>query len=232
VTTQVELSEFIPTHPAPPALNADDIHVRWVMPELFYDLPLHEKDDDEAIRLMEELVDKALSGASEDDKTRFAVICALGFDELHAAGAEYAALGVIAVENAPCTATVFATLVDAPDVDGIPAQVKALAHSLRQADTNEVSELELPCGAAVSCIGTRESKLIGDLIETGESIVFPTWFIRVYVPLPNGTIVVMELSTPTLVGWDTFSTMFGNVVSSIRLFTADGSPLITSGTTA
>ncbi|MDT9698809.1 hypothetical protein [Streptomyces sp. P17] len=229
---QVELLAFVPTHPAPPALNSDDIQVRWVMPELFYDLPLHEEDDDEAIRLLEELADKPLPGASEDDKTRFAVICALGFDELHGTGAEYAAIGVIAVDNTPCTATVFATLIDSPDGDGIPAQAKAIASSLRGTKGDEASELELPCGAAVSCIGTRDSKLIGDLTETGESIVFPTSFIRVYIPLPNGTTVVMEMNTPTMTGWETFSTMFGNIVSSVRLFGADGTPLITSGTTA
>ncbi len=64
------------------------------------------------------------------------------------------------------------------------------------------------------------------MTETGENLVFPTSFIRVYVPLPNGAILVMELSTATMAGWDMFSTMFGNIVSSIRLFRADGAPVI------
>jgi hypothetical protein len=41
----------------------------------------------------------------------------------------------------------------------------------------------------------------------------------------------MEMGTPTMEGWGLFSTMFGNTVSSIRLYNANGSALITSGTT-
>ncbi|MER6677112.1 hypothetical protein [Streptomyces sp. NPDC000983] len=232
MTAPADLLAFIPTHPAPPALNSDDIQVRWVMPELFHDLPIDAGDDDETIRRLEELAAAALPGAGEEDRTRFAMICALGFDELRAFGAEYAAIGVIAVENTPCTGTVFATLMDSPDCDGISAQVKAIVSSLREMSNHEVSELELPCGAAVSHIGTRDQRLVGDFTETGEDLLFSTSFIRVYVPLPNGTTLTMELSTPTMVGWDTFSTMFGNIVSSIRLFSAEGTPLITSETTA
>jgi hypothetical protein len=233
VTTELKLSEFIPTRTAPPALRSDDIHVRWVMPEIFYDLPIHEKDDDEAIRRLEELTDKALPGAGEDDKTRFGVICALGFDDLLAAGAEYAAICVTAVDETPCTATVYASLVDSPEAKGgVAGVVKEISSSLRRINAGEVSEIELPCGVAVSYIGSRESKVIGELTESGENLTFPTSYIRVYVPLPNGTTLVMELSTPTGAGWDAFSMMFGNTVSSIRLFTADGSPVITSGTGA
>lgn len=230
MTTDLELSAFTPTHPAPPALRADDIHVRWVMPEIFHDIPVHETDDDEAVRLLEELAEKALPDAADDDRTRFAVICALGFDDLLAAGVEYAGICVTAVNETPCTATVFASLMDSPEVDGgVPAVVKEIASTFHALDGADVSEVELPCGSAVVCIGTRESKLTGELTESGHSLAFPTGYIRVYVPLPNGTTVVMEMSTPTMAGWDAFSTMFGNTASSIRLFTADGSPLITSG---
>ena len=222
---------FIPTHTAPPVLHSDDVQVRWVMPEFYCDLPINEADDDEAVRLLEELVDKALPGAGEGDKTRFGVVCALGFDDLLAAGAEYAAIGVTAVDETPCTATVFASLVDSPEIEGgVPGVVREISSSLRRLDAGEVSRIELPCGPAVSYIGAREPRFTGELTESGESFTFPTSFIRVYVPLPNGTTLVMEMATPTAIGWDTFSTMFGNTVSSIRLFNADGSPLITFGT--
>lgn len=60
---ELNVSAFVPTHTAPPVLRSDDVQVRWVMPEIYHDLPIHEADDDEAIRLLEELVDKALPGA-------------------------------------------------------------------------------------------------------------------------------------------------------------------------
>ncbi|MFD5627770.1 hypothetical protein [Streptomyces sp. NPDC127072] len=232
MTTEVELSALIPTHPAPVALHADDVHVRWVMPEIFHDLPIQESDDDEAVRLLEELAENALPGAPEEDRTRFAVMCALGVDDLLAVGADYAAICLTAVDGAPCSATLFASLVDSPDIEGVPGVVAEISSSLRRVETGDVSRIELPCGPAVSCVGSRESKLTGELTESGETLTFPTGYIRVYVPLPNGTTMVMEMSTPTMAGWDVFSTMFGNTVSSIRLFNADGTPLITSGTGA
>lgn len=228
MTTRTELGELKPTQPAPAALYADDIHVRWVMPEVFHDIPIHAADDDEAVRLLGELVEKALPGAGEEAQTALAVTCALGVDELLAAGAEYAGICVTAIDETPCTATVFAALLDSPDSVGTRDTVKAISASLRRLDGGEVSRIELPCGSAVSCIGARDDKVIGELTDSGEGFTFPMSYIRVYVPFPNGTTLMMEMSTPTAAGWDMFSTMFGNIVSSIRLFHADGSPLITS----
>lgn len=237
VAPPYEPLRFEATTPAIPAQNAgpdsgsatridrDGIHVRWVMPEIFHDLPLHEEDEDEGARLLEELAAKALPGAEDEDLLKLAVICALGIDDLLESGAEYAAIAVGAVGDAPCSATVYAALVDSPeDEDADP--LAAIASSLRREDAGEVTELLLPCGPAVSCIGTRVDKVTGELTESPDGIRIPTWFIRVYVPLPNGTTLVMEMGTPTQVGWDEFSTMFGNIVSSIRLFEADGEPLI------
>lgn len=208
----------------------DDIHIRWVMPEIFHDLPVTVEDDDETIRLLEELSEKALPGASDEEQLRFAVFCALGLDGLMASGAEYAGICVAAFDNTPCSATVFAMVVDSPA--GTANPVKAIASNLRRSGAGEVSEAELPCGPAVSCVGTRQERIAGDMIDSGAPAEFATAFIRVYVPLPNGSALVMEMATPAMVGWDVFSTMFGNIVSSIRLFNADGTPLITSGSWA
>ncbi|MFD5516101.1 hypothetical protein [Streptomyces sp. NPDC127066] len=229
MTALPELSTLIPSRPAPPAIDAEDIHVRWVMPEVFHDLPLQEADDDEAVRLLEELVARALPDAGEDDRTRFGLICALGVDDLRAAGTQYAAVCLTAVDDTVCSATVSATLVESPDAHDVRDSVRVIASSLRRFEEGEISEIELPCGPAASFIGTRQVKLPSPLTEVGEELAFPIAYIRVYVPLPNDTTVVMEMSTPTMTGWDTFSTMFGNTVSSIRLFSADGSVLITSG---
>ncbi|MFD4599112.1 hypothetical protein ACFWPQ_13895 [Streptomyces sp. NPDC058464] len=229
MTTDIELPEFVPTHAAPSAIHADDINVRWVMPEIFHDLPVQERDEDEAVRLLEELADKALPGASEEDRTRFAVICALSTGDLMADAVDYASICVTAVDESLCTATVFVSLTDSPETaGGVPGAIKELASGLRRTGTGEVSEIELPCGLAVSCIGSRDIKLTGELADDGRPADFPTWYIRVYVPLPNDTTVIMEMQTPTMTGWDVFSTMFGNTVSSLRLFRADGSRLITS----
>ncbi|MFE9311320.1 hypothetical protein ACFYM5_27255 [Streptomyces sp. NPDC006706] len=223
-----DLSPLVPLQAAPLALHSGDIHVRWVVPEIFRDLPVREADAERAVDLLEELVEKCLPGVGEEGKTQFGVMCALCVDALLAAGAEYAAICVSAVDEMPCTATVYASLIDGPDAGNIRGMVEAIMSDLRRTGMDEVSEIELPCGAAVSCIGTREEHIPGELVESGEGLTYPTSYIRIYVPLPNGATLVMEMATPTTAGWDIFSTIFGNVVSSIRLFHADGSPLITS----
>ncbi|MGW7241666.1 hypothetical protein [Streptomyces sp. NPDC054804] len=229
MTTDTELPEFISTHAVPPAIHADDINVRWVMPEIFHDLPVQEADEDEAVRFLEELADKALPGASADDRTRLAVLCALATGDLMAAAVDYASICVTAVDEELCTATVFVSLTDSPEAPGgVRGVTKAIASGLRRTGTDEVSEVELPCGLAVSCIGTRDTTLTGELAADGQPATFPTWYIRVHVPLPNDSMVIMEMQTPTMAGWEVFSTMFGNTVSSLRLFRADGSRLITS----
>ncbi|MFF4231624.1 hypothetical protein [Streptomyces sp. NPDC001820] len=209
------------------AARSADIHVRWVMPEIFHDLPVKEEDEDEAVRLLEELAEEALPGAADEDQLRFAVICALGLDDLLAAGAEYAGVCVTAIDETPCSATVFASLIDT--VGDVADPVKAIAFSLRRADVGDVSEIQLPCGPAVSCIGTHDARITGELAGSEAGPTFSTSFIRVYLPLPNATTLVMEMGTPTMAGWDTFATMFGNVVSSIRLFDTHGSALIIPG---
>lgn len=47
--------------------------------------------------------------------------------------------------------------------------------------------------------------------------------------MSNGTVLMMEMSTPTAEGWETFSSMFAGVVKSIRLFDVDGEPLVMPG---
>ncbi|MBM7169956.1 hypothetical protein JQK87_16330 [Streptomyces sp. G44] len=223
-----DVLEFVPGHAAPVettgVIRSDTVHVRWVMPEIFQDIPLHEEDEDEAVRLLEELAEKALPGAEAEDQLKLAVVVALGIDDLLSGGAEYAAVCVGAIGEDPCSATVFASLTDSPETTDDDT-IAAIASSLRREGMGETTEIQLPCGPAVSCVGTREDKVSAELTESPDGLTIPTSFIRVYIPLPNGTTVVMEMSTPTPVGWDTFSTLFGNVVSSVRLFTADGTPL-------
>ncbi|WP_434596253.1 hypothetical protein [Streptomyces sp. A5-4] len=229
MTMQTRPSKTVPSQATHFNVRSDNIHVRWVMPEIFHDLPIKEEDEDEAVRLLDELAAKALPGAADEDQLRFAVVCALGIDDLLAAGAEYAGVCVAVVDEAPCTATVFASLVDGSGGDRAMDPVKAISADLRRADAGEVSEIQLPCGPAVSCIGTREDRITGDLTGAETGSMLSTSFIRVYVPLPNGTTLMMEMATPTPAGWDTFSTMFGNIASSIRLFDVGGSALIIPG---
>ncbi|MFD5218398.1 hypothetical protein [Streptomyces tendae] len=229
MTTSVELPALVVSQDrAPIALRSDDILLRWVLPEIFHEMPVNVQDDDTAVQLLEELADKALPGADYDEKTKFAVMCALAVGDLPAVGVEYAAVCLTVSDEIPCIATFFVSLMNSPEAVGATTLVKEISSGLRLAKMGDVSVIELPCGAAVACIGNRDAEISGELLDGEEGVTLPTSYIQVYVPLPNETTVLMEISTPTMPGWEVFSTMFGNIVSSIRLFKADGSPLITS----
>ncbi|MEK8171330.1 hypothetical protein NKH77_23390 [Streptomyces sp. M19] len=46
------------------------------------------------------------------------------------------------------------------------------------------------------------------------------------MPLTNSTVIVMEMSTPSMDAWEVFSKMFAGIVRGIRLFDSDGNPVV------
>ncbi|WP_267714276.1 hypothetical protein [Streptomyces sp. CoH17] len=229
MTTAFELPALIASQDAAPTVvRSDDVLLRWISPDIFHELPINVQDDDTAVQLLEELADKALPGADYDEKTKFGVICALAVGDLPAVGVEYAAVCLAVSDETPCIATFFVSLMNSPEVTGSATLVEEISSALRLAKMGDVSVIELPCGSAVACIGNREAEISGELLDGEQGVTLPTSYIQVYLPLPNETTVLMEISTPTMSGWELFSTVFGNIVSSARLFAADGSPLTTS----
>ncbi|MFD4564604.1 hypothetical protein [Streptomyces sp. NPDC058475] len=204
------------------------IDVRWIMPEGFFEIPLDAEDLDETAEQLIELARRALPGAEFEIQLQWAAMCAANYDSFVEAGVQYTGFCVTEVDGTRCTATVTISLIDLDSQAG-PKPVGFIGSAMRHLGIGEVSEIELPCGPAVSCIGNRKASVDGSLTASGTDEVFWTSFIQVQVPLTNGTVLVLEMSTPTPEGWDVFSSMFAGVVKSVRLFNDAGKPMVMPG---
>ncbi|KAB1986932.1 MULTISPECIES: hypothetical protein [Streptomyces] len=204
------------------------IDVRWIMPEGFFEIPLDAEDLDETADQLMELARGVMPEADFDVQLQWAVMCAAHYDSFVEAGVQYAGFVLTEVEGTRCTATVTVSMIDL-DARAGSNPVGFMGTSMRHLGIGQVSEIELPCGPAVCCIGDRRGSLDGSLTESGQDETVRTSFIQVQVPLANGTAVVMEMGTPTPEGWDVFSSMFAGVVKSVRLFDAEGEPVVMPG---
>lgn len=213
---------------SPGPVGDNGVDVRWIMPDGFFEIPLDADDLDETAAHLMELARDVMPEADFEVQLQWAVMCAAHYDSFVEAGVQYAGFVLTEVEGTRCTATVTVSMIDLdPRVGSDP--VGFMGSSMRHLGIGQVSEIELPCGPAVCCVGDRKGSLDGSLTGSGKDEPVPTSFIQVQVPLTNGTAVVMEMSTPTPEGWDVFSSMFAGVVKSVRLFTAEGEPVVMPG---
>ncbi|MEU3487228.1 hypothetical protein [Streptomyces massasporeus] len=208
--------------------EAGGIEVRWIMPEGFLELPFEADDLDELAEQIIELAKQALPGADEEVQVQYAAMCAAHYDEFIEAGVQYAGFVTTEVDGVRCTATVNVSLLDLDERAGAnPAGF--IANTMRHLELGQVGEVQLPCGPAVTCVGNRSSDVDGSLTQSGQNEPMWTSFIQVQIPLNNGTVLLMEMGTPTVDGWDVFSAMFAGVVKSVRFFDTDGAPLVMPG---
>ncbi|MFE0175288.1 hypothetical protein ACFWZ2_23505 [Streptomyces sp. NPDC059002] len=208
--------------------GGEGIEVRWVMPEGFLELPFEADDLDDLADQLMEFAAASLPGADEEVQIQWAVMCVLNYDDFIDAGVQYAGFVTTEVEGVRCTATVNVSMTDLDERAGRnPAGF--IATTMRHLDIGEVTEVMLPCGPAVTCVGSRTAMVDAALTQTGQSEPITTSFIQVQIPVNNGTAVVLEMGTPTAEGWDTFSAMFAGIVKSVRFFDDHGGPLVMPG---
>jgi hypothetical protein len=204
------------------------IEVRWIMPEGFLELPFEADDLDELAEQLVELAKQALPGADEEVQVQYAAMCVAHYDEFIEAGVQYAGFVTTDVDGVRCTATVNVSLLDLDERAG-SNPVGFIVTTMRHLELGQVGEVQLPCGPAVTCVGNRSSSIDGSLTQSGQDESIWTSFIQVQIPLTNGTVLLLEMGTPTVEGWDVFSAMFAGIVKSVRLFDADGAPLVMPG---
>lgn len=204
------------------------VEIRWIMPEGFLELPFEADDLDELGQRLRALAEQALPGADEEVQVQWAAMCAASYDDFIEAGVQYAGFVTTEVGGVRCTATVNVSLMDLDDRAGKnPAGF--IASTLRHLELGQIEEVQLPCGPAVICVGSRSADIDESLTQTGKTESVWTSYIQVHIPLINGTVLMLEMGTPTVEGWDVFSSMFAGVSKSIRLFDDQGAPLVMSG---
>ncbi|WP_086559823.1 hypothetical protein [Streptomyces africanus] len=208
--------------------GSDGVEVRWIMPEGFFELPFEADDLDELADKLVGLAKQTLPRADEEVQLQWAAMCAANYDEFIEAGVQYAGFVTTEVDDVRCTATVNVSLMDLDERAGKdPAGF--IATTLRHLELGQVGEVQLPCGPAVTCVGSRPGSVDAGLTQSGRDEPIWTSFIQVQIPLTNGTVLLLEMGTPTVEGWDVFSAMFAGVVKSVRFFDAHGAPLVMPG---
>ncbi|MGW0996716.1 hypothetical protein ACWD5V_26200 [Streptomyces sp. NPDC002523] len=206
-------------------IRSQGIDVRWIMPEGFFEIPMDAEDLDETAEQLIELARAVMPEATFEVQLEWAVMVAAHYDSFVEAGIQYSGFVLTEVDEERCTATVTVSLIDLDERAG-SRPVGFLGSTLRHLGIGQVSEIELPCGPAVSLIGTRKASLPGSLTASGADEAVMTSYIQAQVPLTNGTVLILEMGTPTPRGWDVFSAMFAGVVKSVRLFDESGKPMV------
>ncbi|MEU9735708.1 hypothetical protein [Streptomyces sp. NPDC048002] len=209
-------------------LGGDGIDVRWIMPEGFLELPFEADDLDELALKLIDFAKQSLPGDYEEAQHEYAAMCAAHYDEFIEAGVQYVGFVTTEVDGVRCTATVNVSLVDLDERAGANP-VGFLATTVRHLELGQVSEAQLPCGPAVTCVGNRSSSVDGNLTGSGRAEPMWTSFIQVQIPLTNGTVLVLEMGTPTVEGWEVFSAMFAGIVKSVRFFDGNGAMVVMPG---
>ncbi|MFJ2906146.1 hypothetical protein [Streptomyces sp. NPDC087212] len=212
----------------PAALAEAGIDVRWIMPEGFFEIPMDADDLDETAGRLIALAREVMPEATFEVQLQWAAMIAAHYDSFIEAGIQYSGFVLTEVDGERCTATVTISMIDLDERAGTNP-VGFLGSTMRHLGLGQVGEIRLPCGPAVSCIGTRKGSLDGSLTASGAEEQLATSFIQIQIPLDNGTALVLEMGTPTPGGWDVFSAMFAGVAKSIRLFNDSGKPLVMPG---
>ncbi|MEH0423989.1 hypothetical protein [Streptomyces sp. B21-083] len=209
-------------------VGSGGVEVRWIMPEGFFELPFEADDLDELADQLVDLAKQTLPGADEEVQLQWAAMCAANYDDFIEAGVQYAGFVTTEVDGVRCTATVNVSLMDLDERAGT-SPAGFIASTMRHLDLGQIGEVQLPCGPAVTCVGNRSAAVDGSLTESGQDEPIWTSFIQVQIPLNNGTVLVLEMGTPTIEGWDVFSAMFAGIVKSVRFFDEAGAPRVMPG---
>ena len=196
--------------------TAKKLHVGWIMPPFFHELPIDTDDPDEAATRLVDLTRTVLPEHPERQQMAFAMMHASQLDHFRSAGAVYAGFCLLDMEGRPSTASVCVYQLPtegAPVEDTLTEIKSALERKYRDDD---IQIMELPCGQALARIAAAPFLLPAEMSPTGTGVVVDRGLIHCYVPLPDTQeMLLFELSTPSMEDWELYSELFAEIVRTI-----------------
>ncbi len=196
------------------------LHVGWIVPPFFHELPVDTDDVDEAGERLYETVQEVLPGGTDDERFRMFVTYASIVGELRDAGAVYAGFCAMDMGGRPSTASVAVYRTPLQNITAEDVLAEASTALQRAYPDDDVRISALPCGKgearAVVRIGDAPFTLAPEVSPTGQPLEVPRGQIQVYIPLPNDAdMLVFELSTPCMEDWDFYSELFATIVRTL-----------------
>lgn len=205
---------------AGPGSDKSKLHVGWIMPPFFHELPVDAKDPDELGERLGQTVTSVLPGGTGEQQVQMFLMYLYITAELQEAAAVYGGFCFMDMDGRPSTASVavYQTPLENTTADDVLAD--ALSTLRRAYPDDDVRISALPGGngngQAVVRIGDAPFTLDAEDSPTGEPVEVPRGQIQVYIPLPNDSdMLIFELSTPSMEDWDYYSELFATVLRSL-----------------
>lgn len=197
--------------------STPEARLAWLVPPFMQDLPLEATGEDDLVDKVCALSRTILENRSDDEQAALAVtLYQIVAQLIDFADAVYAGMAFLDMNGRPSMATVLVSRVahDSPDEQ---AACEAVETALRRAYSHDdVQTVQLPRVSAVTRIASAPIHAPTTLSsDTGPEVV-PRNIIQAYVPIPNGTdLLVFEMSTTSLEDWDLYSELFAEILRTI-----------------
>lgn len=187
------------------------------VPPAFFELPVHEPEEQVGQALIELAQDVYPQGTPElwfqYAATQLPVVA-----QMMEAGVRYAGFCLLDLDGRRSTATVTATLLESVP-DGRKMTASSVAAELAGlGERSQVETVWLTAGEAAVRFTADVTTLPAELTDSGRPEEVEVGKIAVFLPLRReAEMALFELSTPCMQDWDLYSDLFFNLVNTVEL---------------
>ncbi|MEV5597352.1 hypothetical protein [Streptomyces sp. NPDC052496] len=213
--------------PAPPESTSDQmapspvrprsrLHIGWIMPPFVHELPVDAPDADAAAERLHALATELMPEHSAEDQYRFALGIGAQLEAMIEADVIYAGLCFLDVDERPSASTIMVSQVehDSTDDEELLRVTRELLE--RKHPDDEYRTVELPCGPALTRIGSMAFLINGEWSPTGQELPVQQSQIQVYIPLPGTRdMLVFSLDCPSPEAWELHSELFAEILKTV-----------------
>ncbi|MEU5238636.1 hypothetical protein ACH4UR_27055 [Streptomyces lydicus] len=186
------------------------------MPEFVRELPVNATETDAVADSLYTLATDLMPEHSAAEQFRFALGVGAQLEAMAEADVIYAGLCFLEVEGRPTASTILVSQVE-HDGEDEAAVLRTTREALeRKHPDDDFRTVELPCGPALSRVGSSGFVMAAEASPTGREELIPQSEIQVFVPLPDTSeMLIFELASPSPDGWDLHSELFAEILKTI-----------------
>lgn len=211
------MDTMIPGDASVGSVTATAPRLTFRVPPAFFELPVHETEEQVGQALIELAQDVYPQGTPEL-WFQYAVTQLPVVAQMMEAGVSYAGFCLLDLDGRRSTATVTATLLESvPDGQKMTASSVA-AELAGLGERSQVETVWLTAGEAAVRFTADVTTLPAELTDSGRPEEVEVGKIAVFLPLRReAEMALFELSTPCMQDWDLYSDLFFNLVNTVEL---------------